>query len=542
MAKHRWTPGLVFLLLIGLNDPLLAQGGASSSWVVTGLLAISALLLLVAVFLVSENLIGLQASRLGKDHISTGEGLSTWKKWFVTKAPSFVDGPFHHLKKGHDIKLKGSAEPTITSLPFTTVALQPGNFIGMSPIPKVLPEPGDDVQAGDLIYFDKKRPEIKYAAPWSGEIAAINRGAKRSIAEVVILADRAPRYRVLPEVDLEVISRADLVEFLLNSGGWPHLRQRPYDIVPDPAVVPDRVFVSTFDTAPLAPDYSFVIQGNEDAFASGLKLLWRLTDGGVYLGLNANGKQAPADAFTTASGVEKHWFAGPHPAGNVGVQIHHIKPLSVKETVWVVHVQDVVILGRLITEHRYNAEKLVALTGQSLKEPKYVRAIPGCKIADLLTDQGLSGAERIISGDVLTGLSKYKDSYLNFYDDQITAIPEGNEYALFGWLLPSKMRPSLSRTFPGFLIKEYEYEVDTNTHGEPRAFVVTGQYEDLLPMDIYPQHLMKAIITRDYEGMEGLGIHELSGEDVALCEFACTSKQPLQKILREGHEMMREQG
>ena len=201
-----------------------------------------------------------------------------------------------------------------------------------------------------------------------------------------------------------------------------------------------------------------------------------------------------------------------------------------------------ITLGKLITEQRFDASRIVAIGGESVKSPKLVRTILGAKLADILADQGVEENDRIISGDVLSGQAKKMDSFLNYYDDQISIIPEGKEYELFGWLLPLKLRPSISSTFPGSFIKDLQYSVNTNTHGEGRAFVVTGQYEHLLPMNIYLQHLMKAILTKDFERMEGLGILELSEEDVALCEFACTSKQPLQHILRSGLELMQEQG
>ncbi len=285
-----------------------------------------------------------------------------------------------------------------------------------------------------------------------------------------------------------------------------------------------------------------MVKGKGEAFQAGLDVLNKLTHGKVYLGLNANGTAAPSSVFTDAKGVEKRWFHGQHPAGNVGIQIHHICPIHPKDEVWTLGVQEVITLGAIFSERRYNAERIVALTGAELKAPKYVRTYVGANLAQLLDGNVANDHVRIISGDVLSGEKKAADSYLNFYDDQITVVEEGDYYDMFGWLLPGKSAPSASRSYPDFLFPGTTYKADTNTHGEKRAFVVTGQYEDVLPMDIYPQHLMKAILTNDYEKMEGLGICELVEEDVALCEFVCTSKQPLQQILRQGHEMMQEQG
>lgn len=498
-----------------------------------------ALVILTAVYLVSENLIGIEAHQTGREAESSG---SLKKMVTGMKVPSYVDGHFTKLTRGHNILLKGEPSSGVNDITVSSCALQPTNFIGMSPIPKVVVEEGDEVLAGQEIFFDKKRPEIKYVAPVSGEVAAINRGEKRSIAEVIILADKVQKYKTLPKINLSSISREDLVNFLLESGGWTMIRQRPYDIVAEPDVVPDNIFISTFDTGPLAPDAGVVIKGQEAAFQAGLDILAKLTKGKVHLGLDANGKSAPATAFTTAKNVEKHWFSGPHPAGNVGIQIHHTNPIGTKDQVWILGIQETITLGKLITDQRFDATRIVALGGESLKAPQHVRTVLGAKLADLLADQGVDESDRIISGDVLSGSAKAHDSFLNYYDDQVTVIPEGKEYEMFGWLLPWKLRPSVSPTFRGSYFKDIHYSVNTNTHGEGRAFVVTGQYEKLLPMNIYPQHLMKAIITKDFERMEGLGILELSEEDVALCEFACTSKQPLQKILRSGLELMREQG
>ena len=530
----------VFVFSILPSGFLLAQSGSGATFS-TGLLLVAAVVILTAIYLVSENLLGIEAHQIGKEVETSGSG-SLKSKVAGVKVPPYVKGHFTKLTKGHNILLKGAPSDEVSDVRVTSFAIQPGNFIAMSPIPKVVLNEGDEVLAGQEIFFDKKRPEIKYVSPVSGELVAINRGEKRSIAEVVILADKVQKYKQLPKIDLSSISRDDLVTFLLESGGWTMIRQRPYDIVADPTVIPDNIFISTFDTAPLAPNADIVIKGQEAAFQAGIDILARLTGGQVHLGLNANGNTAPSQAFTEAKNAEKHWFKGPHPAGNVGIQIHHIKPISSKDQVWVLGVQETITLGKLITEQRFDASRIVAIGGESVKSPKHVRTILGAKLADILADQGVEENDRIISGDVLSGQAKKMDSFLNYYDDQISIIPEGKEYELFGWLLPLKLRPSISSTFPGSFIKDLQYSVNTNTHGEGRAFVVTGQYEHLLPMNIYLQHLMKAILTKDFERMEGLGILELSEEDVALCEFACTSKQPLQHILRSGLDLMQEQG
>ncbi|MEM8910004.1 MAG: Na(+)-translocating NADH-quinone reductase subunit A, partial [Bacteroidota bacterium] len=388
---------------------------------------------------------------------------------------------------------------------------------------------------------DKKRPEIKYVAPVSGEILKINRGEKRSIAEIVILADKELKYRDLPEFDLDNSERSALVDYLLDSGAWTMIRQRPFDIIADPKETPKAIFISTFDSAPLAPDLDFVVEGKAEAFQKGLDVLNKLTPGKVHLGLDAGSEEPPSAVFTEAQGVVLNWFRGPHPAGNVGVQIHHIDPIAANEKVWVLGVQEVITLGAVFTEGRFNAERIVALTGAEFKTPKYVATFLGAHVENFIKDNLTNDHVRLVSGDVLSGKLMDSDGFLGYFDDQITVLEEGDEYELFGWLLPLSPRPSISKTFPNGLFADLKFKANTNTHGEKRAFVVTGQYESMLPMDIYPQHLMKSILVNDYERMEGLGIYELSEEDVALCEFACTSKQPLQQILRTGLDMIREQ-
>jgi len=539
----------VYLLLFLLPmDVLLAQASDSggSYYFTYGLIAIAAILFLGLVLNVSDNLLAVEAKRGGVD--TDPDQVSIYPRLndiFTPKAPDYVDEDERvvNLKRGFDIKLEGEAELRIEpSMEANTFAVQPGNFVGMIPIPKVVVEQGQSVKAGDELFFDKKRPDIKYVAPVSGEIIAINRGEKRSIREIIILADKEQRYRDLPAFDLESSTREELVKYLVEYGGWTMFNQRPFDIVPEIDEVPRDIFISTFDTAPLAPDLNFVVEGKGAAFQKGLDVLNKLTDGSVFLGMDARREEAPSPVFTQAQGVVHRWFRGKHPAGNVGVQIHNTKPINIGDRVWTLGVQDVITLGKMFTERRFDTERIVALAGAELKQPLYIKTHIGASLNELLKDNLASEHVRIISGDVLSGEKKAQDSFLNYRDDQITVIEEGDYYEMFGWLLPLKMRPSKSRTYPNFLFPDVKFQADTNMHGEKRAFVVTGQYEEVLPMDIYLQHLMKAILVNDFEKIEGLGIYELSEEDVALPEFVCTSKQPLQLILREGLDLMREQG
>ncbi|HMO40611.1 MAG TPA: Na(+)-translocating NADH-quinone reductase subunit A [Saprospiraceae bacterium] len=536
---------ILYLLFLSLPAQLVsAQANTDpSNYFVYGILAIAVILFLGLVVQVSDNLLNIEAKRLGAEE--TGANFSIFPRLnelFAPQAPAYANGaPFAMIRRGFDILLEGEAEKTIdTSIQANTFALQPANFIGMSPIPKVEVEPGQNVKAGDVLFYDKKRPEVKYVAPVSGEVIAVNRGEKRSIKEVVILADKNIQYRAIPAFDLENATREALVEFLQEYGGWALINQRPFDVIPDKDDLPRDIFISTFDTAPLAPDMGLAVKGRGAAFQRGLDVLGKLTEGKVYLGLDARGEVPPSEVFTKATGVEKVWFKGKHPAGNVGIQIHHIRPITPNDKVWTLTVQDVITLGALFTEQRFNAERVVALTGAELKKPVYVRTYLGANIGNLLKNNLANNHVRMISGDVLSGAQKTAEEFLNFRDDQVTVIEEGDDYEMFGWLKP-RFVPSASRALPSFLFPDTHFKPNTNTNGEHRAFVVTGQYESVLPMDIYPQHLFKAIVTNDFEKMEGLGIHELSEEDVALCEFVCTSKQPLQAILREGLEIIREQ-
>lgn len=443
------------------------------------------------------------------------------------------------LRKGHTIKLKGQAADEILDCPTTTVAVQPTNVHGIAPIPKMEVAVGDTVKAGDPLFHDKNLEQIKFVAPVSGEVIEIRRGAKRAITHVVILADKKLTYRTLTPPDLTKASRPELVNFLAESGTWPLIKQRPFNVLAGMDVVPRDIFISTFDTAPLAPDNRMIVSGQEEAFQKGLDVLARLTDGAVHLGLD--GSISGETAFTRATGVRKHRFEGPHPAGNVGVQIHHVSPIKPSEKVWTLGVQDVLTIGKLFTEKRYDGERLIALCGAEVSKPLYLRTWQGASIQELVKDRLSNDHVRLVSGDVLSGEAKSTDDFMNMADDQLTVIREGDDFELFGWLLPIKARPSVSPTFLSALIPGTTYTAETNTHGEERAFVVTGLYENVTPMDIYPQHLLKSILAGNFERMEGLGIHEVVEEDLALCEFVCPSKVHVQHILRQGMDMMIEQ-
>lgn len=531
------------LSLLFLSQFSFAQSGGNSNYLLISLIAVGVVLMVFAVLSLADNLIQIEGKKAGIDSKKNNLGIfPRISEMFSKGAPGYVENGagFYSFKKGHDLKLAGSPSGDIKSIHTNRYAIKPTDFNGISPIPKVMVEVGSEVKAGDPIFYDKKRPEIMYASPVSGEVVEVKRGAKRSIAEVIILADKEISYKEFDVPNLDSIDRKGLIDFMVGSGLWPMLNQRPFDIVADIEESPRDIFISTFDSAPLALDSNLIITGNEAAFQKGCDVLSALTDGSVYLGLDARG-EAPAAGFSSVKGVKKNYFSGKHPVGNVGVQVHHVAPIKGTDKIWTLGVQEVIIIGKLFLEGKYDTSKLVSIGGAQVVNPCVVSTYQGANIGDLV-EGNLSGEKsRIIGGNVFTGRASSTDDFLSFTENQITVIKEGDDYEAFGWLLPITPRPSISGTFPNFLFPDFEFEGETNTHGEKRAFVVTGQYESVLPMDVYPQHLMKAIMAGDFERMEGLGINELSEEDVALCEFVCTSKMPLQKILREGLEMMREQ-
>lgn len=507
------------------------------------------LMFIVVIATVAESLVKMTAKRNGENpekyNVLPNDLDSIFSQ--AAGAPSFVPKEEHfiNLKQGFDIYLMGGAveNEKIESVRTSTYALKPKDFIGMSPIPKVVVAEGTSVKAGDTLFYDKKRPEIKYAAPVSGEMLAIQRGEQRSINEVVILADKDIEYRQYNVPNLATVSREDLVAFLLDSGAWPFIRQRPFDIVADFNKIPKSIFVTTFDTAPLAPSFNLTVKGKEAEFQKGLDVLAKLSGSVVHLGLDARGKK-PADAFLNAKGVVKHWFKGAHPAGNVGVHIHHIDPVNSGETVWHLDPHGVLVIGTLFTKGIFDTERVIALTGYEMPNPRYIKAHQGICVEKLVAGVKFQEQDkkltRLVSGDPLTGKEITTAGFLGFFDDQLMTIAEGDYYELFGWLIPRTGHPTQNKTFAGAGTTAV-YKADTQQNGEHRAFVVSGEYESVLPMDIYPQYLLRAIQANDFEKMEGLGILELGEEDVALCEYVCTSKHPVQKTLRKGLEAIRQQ-
>jgi Na+-transporting NADH:ubiquinone oxidoreductase subunit A len=442
------------------------------------------------------------------------------------------------IRRGLDIRLKGEPEKVLTQTdPPKVVAVKPTDFHGLTP--KVLVKPGDQVLAGQPLFTDKYNERIMYCSPVSGEIADVVRGEKRRVLEVRVLADSQTRYIDHGAGDPSTMNRETILQKLLKSGAWPLIKQRPFDVVADPAQDPRDIFISCFDSNPLGPDLDFVIRNQGEDFQTGLNALAKLTRGKVHLGVS---DKTQAREFLDAKGVLRHTFDGPHPAGLVGVQIHHVAPINKGEVIWVLGVQDVLAIGRLFRTGKFDLSRIVAVSGSRAKNPKYFRTIAGAPVKDIVGQAG--NDVRIVSGNVLTGDRVGNDGYLGFYHTQITLLPEGDEPKFFlteGWASPGFDKFSASRSYPAWLMPGKKFDMDTNQNGEERAFVMSGQYEGVFPFDIYPVHLIKAILVNDIDAMERLGLYEVAPEDFALCEFVCTSKINSQNIVRTGLDILKKE-
>ena len=444
------------------------------------------------------------------------------------------------LKKGLDIQIKGEPANNLEHISKPeTFAIKPADFQGL--VPKLTVAVGDKVKAGTPLFFDKYQPEIQYVSPVSGEVAAINRGERRRILEVIVKADSANLSEDFLKENPQNLSLETIKEVLLKSGVWPVLKSRPFGIVARPADQPKAIFISCFDSSPLAPDYDFVFKEEAIAWQTGIDALSKLTKGKINLGLSVKKENS---IFSQTKGVEITTFSGPHPAGNVGIQVHAISPLNKGEVAWTLKPQDVIMIGRLFLTGKYDSSRIIALSGSEVKEPRYFQFWQGGSLSGLLKERIAKKKVRIISGNVLTGTAVTSDGFLGFYDTMVSVIPDGNYYEMFGWALPGFGKYSPSHTFFSWLgSKQKKYILDSNTHGEERAFVLSDEYEKVLPMDILPVYLLKAILANDIDAMEQLGIYEVIEEDLALCEYVCTSKIMVQSILRKGiNNMIKELG
>lgn len=439
--------------------------------------------------------------------------------------------------------MAGKAEKSIADCPQPeTFAIKPTDFPGIDRS-KLLVNEGDNVKAGTPLFYDKIYPDIMYVAPVSGEVAAVIRGEKRKTLEVRILADKevkSENFKTFSVSELAKLSREEVQAIMLKSGVWPNIVQRPFGVVADPADTPKSIFISAFDSHPLAPDYDFIFEGQEQNFQAGVDVLTKFASGQLHVNLSNNTEVS--NVFSKVRDVEVNKFSGQHPAGNVGVQIHHIDPVNKGEVVWTVNPYGVIQIGKLFLEGRYDASKIIALTGSEVTAPKYYKTYVGASINKMIDGTIKSDHVRFISGNVLTGERIPSDGYMGFYDHQLTVIPEGDYYEFVGWMKPTASKLSYHRALGlmSFLNgAKKEYVLDSNMRGEPRALVQTGVFEDVTPMDILPTYLIKAIMAEDYDEMEGLGLLEVIEEDLALCEFIDVSKHDIQAIVRKGIDLLR---
>lgn len=445
------------------------------------------------------------------------------------------------IRKGVDIKLVGEAEKAKSQINRPEIfAVKPTDFHNLTP--KMVVREGDEVKAGTVLFYDKYNEAIKFTSPVSGEVAEIRRGEKRRILEVRILADKEPSAVDFGAGDPGSMSREQVVEKLLNSGLWTAIRQRPFSTIANPEDKPKSIFVSAVNTAPLGADLNFICQDHISELQTGLDAMAKLCDGPIHFQVSADPEKSKA--FQGLKNVQLNKVSGPHPAGNVGVQIHELDPLNKGELIWYVTPSHLITIGRLFKEGKYNPACTVALVGSEVTEPKYFDTWYGAPVKPITAGRLKDGDIRIISGNVLTGEKIDNEGFVGFYHTEVSVIPEGHEPQFFlteGWLSPGLHKFSLSHAFPSWLMPGKKYRLNTNLNGEERAFVVTGEMEKVFPFDIYPMQLVKSIMMNDIDMMEKLGIYEVDSEDFALCEFVCTSKIEIQRIVREGLDVIQKE-
>ena len=436
------------------------------------------------------------------------------------------------IKKGLSINIKGVAQKEIKKIPLT-------KFYGHNLddfhllIPKLEVKVGDYVKRGQPLFYSKLNDTIKFVSNVSGYVKDIVRGDRRKILNIIIERDKKDSVQKNTILPLPKLDSAIIIKSLLSSGCWPFIKQRPFDIIADPARIPKSIFISCFDSAPLSVDYSFILNDRLDHFKYGLSILKKLVSGNLFLGLNSSQKLLASEL----EDFNVNFFNGPHPSGNVGVQIHHIDPINSGDIVWVLNPEDVTIIGEFFKTGEFNPTRTLAVSGPPVKSPKYFRLTIGAQLDSVLSNVELveDTELRYINGNVLTGKTVSPNGFLGFYNNNLSVLKEGNNYKLFGWIpfinnkVPSIYKPSFS-----WLSNGRPKDYDTNLNGEERAFVATGEMENVFPMDIYPMQLIKECLIGDIEKMEKLGIYEVSPEDFGLIDYSSSSKIEAQTIIREG--------
>ena len=440
------------------------------------------------------------------------------------------------LRKGLDINLKGKATPEIVAVKEPGFySLVPDDFTGVTP--KVVVKEQEYVMAGGPLFIDKNNPEVKFVSPVSGVVTSVERGARRKVLNIVVEAAKEQDYEDFGKQNVTSMTGEQVKELLLQSGMFAFIKQRPYDVIANPNVAPRAIFISAFDTNPLAPDFELALKGEEVNFQTGLDALAKIAK--TYLSISVNQSAA---ALTQAKSVVVNAFEGPNPAGNVGVQINHIAPVIKGETVWTIDPQAVIFIGRLMNTGHVDMTRMVAITGSEVLKPTYCKLKTGALLTNVLAGNVTKDASlRYISGNVLTGKQVSANGYLGSFHNQITVIPEGDDvHEMLGWIMPRFGLFSTNRSYFTWLMgNKKEYVMDARIKGGERHMIMSGEYDRVFPMDIMPEFLIKAIIAGDIDRMEALGIYEIAPEDFAVCEFVDSSKLELQRIVRAGLDMLR---
>ncbi|NDP20749.1 MAG: Na(+)-translocating NADH-quinone reductase subunit A [Paludibacter sp.] len=449
-------------------------------------------------------------------------------------------------KRGLDIQISGKAKEIIgNTLISDVVALIPDHYHGITP--KIIVKEGDTVKAGAPVFHDKTFSEMNFVAPVSGKIIAVNRGERRKVMSITIAPDAKIDYEIFKSESIVNLNGEEIKSKLLTAGIWPFIKQRPYDVIANPTKSPKAIFISSFDSAPLAPNYEFVLEGQFSDFQTGIDALAKMTEGKVHLGIKAGSKSTD---FRSTKNVEITEYEGPHPIGNTGIQINQLDPINKGEVVWTVNALDVLFIGRYFNKGIVDFSRTIALTGPEVQEPQYYKTIIGTAVEPIIKGKVTTQIPlRYVSGNVLNGIKVEANGYLDPYASQITVIDEGNEtHEMFGWAMPRFDKFSTSKSYFSGIVEskifqsifgKVNYKYDARLLGGVRAIIMSGEYDKVLPMDILPEFLIKAMIAGNIDKMEALGGYEIAPEDVALCEFVCTSKLPLQSIVRRALDTMK---
>jgi len=444
------------------------------------------------------------------------------------------------IKKGLDIPIGGKPKQEISqcNVP-ASVALLGRDYVGMKPT--MLVAEGDNVKLGQVLFTDKKFSEIKYTAPGTGKIKEINRGAKRSFKSIVIELEGSDQitFESYNQNEIDSLTEDKIRAQLLASGMWPSIRTRPFSKVADPNSKPNSIFINVMDTNPLSPDMNKILESKENDFVNGVKIVSKLTGGKVFVCKSID-TEIPS---LNIKNVVIEEFKGPHPAGNVGTHIHFLDPVSSKKFVWHINAQDIIAIGKLFITGKINVERVVALAGSSVINPRLVLTRLGTSLSDLTKNELDDKGHRVISGSVLTGhKAEHPENYLGRYHQQVSVIPENQERKFFGWMSINPKLYSMKNVVLPNLTSKKNYEFDTKIHGGKRAIIPNGSFEEVMPLDILPTHLLRAMAVYDIEDAEKLGILELDEEDLALCTFVCPSKENYQEMLRENLTIIEKEG